>query len=175
MTSSVITPYGLLCFPSIFEARSAVPGQEPRFSIVLLFDEAAQKSREFRAMQDEIVAAAHAKFGPKLPQGLRMPIRDAAEKPEYQGFTPGKVFVSAWTKIRPGIVDNLRNEIFVREDVWPGQMARAYVKPFGYDTSGNKGVSLSLEHVQIVKKDMPRIDGRKAAKEVFGDVPEDVV
>jgi hypothetical protein len=30
-----------------------------------------------------------------------------------------------------------------------------------------------LEHVQIVKKNMPRIDGRKAATAVFGAVADD--
>jgi len=44
MPKSVITPYGMLAFPNLFEARS-VPGtqQEPRFSTILVFDEAAQK------------------------------------------------------------------------------------------------------------------------------------
>jgi len=173
MANSILTPYGMLCFPTVWEAKSAVPGQEPRFSVMLLFDETAQKTPEFLALQNEIVAAANEKFGAKLPPNLRLPIRKAEEKAQYDGFTPGKVFISPWTKQRPGLVDNMRNEILLKEDIWPGQIARAWIRPFGYDTQGNKGVGLMLEHVQIVKKNMPRIDGRKAANQVFGDIPED--
>ena len=44
MAKSVCTPYGVLAFPNLFEPRS-VPGtnQEPRFSTILVFDEAAQR------------------------------------------------------------------------------------------------------------------------------------
>lgn len=173
MANSVVTPGGILAFPTFFEARSAVPGQEPRFSTLILFDEAAQKTKEFKELQDQIVAAIKEKFGAQPPKNLRMPIRDAAEKSEYAGFTDGKVFISAWSKQRPGIVDAMGNEIHAKDDVWAGQLARLYVRPFGYDTSGNKGVGVMLEHVQILKKDLPRTDGRKSAAQVFGKVASD--
>lgn len=177
MASSLITPVGLLCFPNLFEARSPVQGQEARFNCILLFDEAQQRTTEFKALQDEIMVAAREQFGNKLPGNLRMPIRKAEEKQDYEGFEPGKVFISPWSKQRPGLVDGSNQEIHVKDDVWAGQLARAYIRPFGYDTSGNKGVGLMLEHVQIVKKDMPRIDGRKAATAVFGtyaDASDDI-
>lgn len=173
MANSIVTPYGTMCFPTLFEPRSAVPGQEARYSVVLLFDEEMQRTPEFKALQDEIVAAAQEKFGARLPGNLRMPIRKADEKSQYEGFTPGKVFIAPWSKNRPGLVDNMRNEILTKDEVWAGQLARAYIRPFAYDTSGNKGVGLMLEHVQIVKKNMPRIDGRKAATAVFGDVSDE--
>jgi hypothetical protein len=172
MANSLITPTGVLCFPTLFTARAAVPGQEPRFNGILLFDEAAQKTAEFKALQNEIMVAATEKFGAKLPSNLRMPIRNASEKSEYAGFEDGKVFIAPWSKQKPGLVDNNNNEIHVADDVWAGQLARMYIRPFGYDTSGNKGVGLMLEHVQIVKKNMPRIDGRKSATAVFGAVAD---
>jgi hypothetical protein len=174
MPKSVITPYGMLAFPNLFEARS-VPGtnQEPRFSTILVFDEAAQKKPEFKALQDEILAAADEKWPRKTDQkNLRMPIRKSEEKAGVNGFPPGSVFINAWTKNPPGIVDKNRNEILTKAEVWAGQLARAFVRPFAYDTSGNKGVSLMLENVQIVKSDMPRVDGRKSAAESFSDVDE---
>jgi hypothetical protein len=176
MAQSIITPYGIIAFPSLFEAR-VMPNtqQDPRFSLTLIFDEAAQKKPEFKALQDECIAAANERF-PGLKgkfQSLRFPIRKAEEKAEqYAGFEAGSVFISPWTKERPGLVDKNRNEILTKAEVWAGQLARARVRPFAYDTSGNKGVGLMLEHVQIVKSDMPRIDGRKKASEVFSDVTE---
>lgn len=171
MAKSIITPPGLMCFPNLFEPRAAVPGQEPRYNLIILMDEAAQRSREFRELQDEIMVAAQEQFGAKLPANLRMPIRDAAEKSEYGGFEAGKVFISPWTKQKPGLVDNMNAEIFAKDDVWPGQIVRGFVRPFGYDQSGNRGVGLMLEHVQVLKRDMPRIDGRKAASAAFGATP----
>jgi hypothetical protein len=171
MAKSIITPPGIMCFPNLFEARAAVPGQEPRFNLLILIDEAGQRTKEFKELQDEIIAAAHEKFGAKLPSNMRMPVRDAAEKDEYEGFEAGKVFISPWTKQKPGLVDNLNNEIFAKDDIWAGQIVRGYVRPFGYDQSGNKGVGLMLEHVQVLKRDMPRIDGRKSASAAFGATP----
>ena len=104
--------------------------------------------------------------------GLRLPFRDAGEK-EYQGYNDGDMFVSAWTKQKPGLVNAQRSEILDPNDVWPGQLARATIKPFAYNVSGNKGVSFALNNVQIVKRDMPRLDGRKAAEEDFDEVEEE--
>ena len=174
MPKSVVTPYGVLAFPNLFEARS-VPGtnQEPRFSTILVFDEAAQRKPEFKALQDEIIAAAEEKWPKKSDhKNLRWPIRKSEEKEGVNGFTAGTVFINAWTKTRPGVVDRNRNEVLTKAEIWAGQLARAFVRPFAYDTSGNKGVSLMLENVQIVKSDMPRIDGRKSAAESFTDVDE---
>jgi Enterobacter phage Enc34, ssDNA-binding protein len=174
MAKSVCSPYGVLAFPNLFEPRS-VPGtnQEPRFSTILIFDEQAQKKPEFKALQDAIIAAADEKWPRKADQkNLRWPIRKSEEKEGAQGFNPGSVFFNAWTKTQPGIVDRNRNEILTKAEVWAGQLARVFVRPFAYDTSGNKGVSLMLENVQIVKSDMPRIDGRKSASESFTDVTE---
>ena len=177
MANSVISPQGVLAFPTFFEARSAVPGQDPRFSTLLVFDEAAQKTTEFKKLQDAITDAIKEKWGNNPPKGLRLPIRDAEEKSDYAGFTEGKVFISVWSKQRPGVVDNMGNEILAKDDVWAGQLARVSCRPFAYDTSGNKGVGIMLEHVQILKKDMPRTDGRKTASQVFGKVEdlEDVI
>jgi len=177
MAQAINTPYGTLAFPTLFEAR-AVPGSnnEPRFSCTLIFDEAAQKKPEFKALQDEILNAANERFPGNRGnhKALRMPIRKGEEKSEkYQGFDPGTVFISAWTKERPGLVDRNRNEILTKAEVWAGQLARIRVRPFAYDTSGNKGVGLMLEGVQIVKADMPRIDGRKSAAEVFTDIDDE--
>jgi hypothetical protein len=170
-----MTPYGTLAFPNVFEPRAVTPGSEPRFSINLIFDEKQQRDPKFKAIQDAIMEAAHEKFGNKLPPNLRMPIRKAEEKSEYEGFLPGHVFLGAWTKERPGIVDAANNEILTKAEVWAGQLARAFIKPFGYDNSGNKGVSFMLEHIQIVDGEKDRIDGRKKATEVFGAIDSDSI
>jgi hypothetical protein len=101
--------------------------------------------------------------------GMRSPFRPCAEK-QYSGYDiPNGVFISPWTKSKPGLVDAVRNEILTPEDVWAGQLARATVSPFYYFNSGNKGVSFALNNLQIVRADGPRLDGRKKAVDDFDD------
>ena len=174
MAKSLVTPYGTLSFPNLFEAR-AVPNtnQEPQFSTILVFDEQAQKKPEYKALLDAISTVADEKWPRKSDQkNLRMPIRKTDEKDSLSNFPAGSTFINIKSKNAPGIVDRNRNEILTKAEVWAGQLARAFVRPYAYDVSGNKGVALGLENVQIVKSDMPRIDGRKSAAESFTDVTE---
>jgi len=170
--AAIMTPYGLLSFPNLFTPRAPAEGTEPRYSINLVFDEKAQKAPEYIAMQKAVIACAKEEFGDDVNlKGLRLPFRDAGEK-EYAGYNDGDMFVSAWTKQKPGLVNAQRSEILDPSDVWAGQLARATIKPFAYNVSGNKGVSFALNNVQIVKKDMPRLDGRKAAEDDFDEVDD---
>ncbi len=102
-------------------------------------------------------------------QTIRMPFRDTNEK-SYKGYDMvGGKFISPWTKTKPGLVDAQRNEIMVPEDIWAGQLARATVSPFPYNTSGNKGVSFALNNLQICRTDGERLDGRMKAQDEFDD------
>jgi hypothetical protein len=55
------------------------------------------------------------------------------------------------------------------EELWAGQLVRANVTPFAWINSGKKGVSFGLNHIQIIRTDTPRIDGRASAASVFDD------
>lgn len=178
MASGIISPIGVLSFPNLFVAKAAVPGAEPRFSGTLIFNKDAQATPEFKALKAAIKACAEAEFGSKLKdpnfvKKLRNPIRPASEK-SYEGYgEDGAVFISPWTKRRPGIVGPSLQPIDVQDDVWAGQLARMEVSVFAYNTSGNAGVSLGLSNVQVTKRDMPRMDGRSAPDKVFGKVVEE--
>jgi hypothetical protein len=175
---SLMTPTGILSFPNLFVARAAVPGGEPRFSLNLIFNDEAIKTAEYQALRKAVAEAIDGEWGAgkasdaKFVGSLRLPFRKTSEK-EYAGYDQGTVFVHAWTKQKPGLVDARLQDILVPDDVWAGQLARATVRPFAYQQSGNKGVSFALENVQIVKKAMPRLDGRVEAKKAFGAVEGD--
>jgi hypothetical protein len=174
MASTVITPIGILCFANgIWEAKVPQDGGKPRHSATLLFDGSGTGSSAYQELRTAIQEAAADKFGaakaadPQFMRSLRLPLRDASEK-SYTGFDKGEIYIQPWSHARPGVVDIHNNEILaVEADVWSGQLARMTVRPFAYENSGNKGVALSLEHVQIIKKDMPRMDGRQAADKAF--------
>lgn len=197
MAKTVMTPVGILNFPTFFtpQASRQNPAQAPRYSGMLVFDEEATKSTAYANLRAAVMEAVSEKFGDLKAQDqaflrtLRYPFRDASEK-EYTA-PYGTIFISAWSHgyasddterknplTPPGVVDLHGNAIADPNEVYSGQLARFTVRPFAYDSNGNKGVSLGLEHVQIVKKDAERIDGRRSADQAFanagGDADEEL-
>ena len=169
--AALITPVGMLSFPHLYEARAAGPGQEPMFSASILFDSKAQQSPQYLDLRKAAHAVGVTRWGDKMKdpaftRNLRMPFNQAGEK-NYAGYEDGMTYIQARTKSKPGVVDARNQEMLVSDDVWPGQLCRLFVAPFAYDVNGNKGVSFALNHVQIVKQKMPRLDGRKSATEAF--------
>lgn len=165
------TPYGTLAFPHLFQPKPRAEGGEPVFSATIIHSPAQQQSPAYKALQDACIDAARKEWGEKINlREIRMPFRDAAEKSgKYNGFEEGHIFLNPWTKDKPGIVNSLRQDVLLPEEVWAGQLVRFNVTPFAWTNSGKKGVSLALNHVQIIKGDMPRIDGRGSASKVFDD------
>lgn len=173
--SSIRTPIGILSFPVLFSPRPRAPGGEPVYQCSLLFDQQAQKHPDFDALRKAVREAIDEQWGQGKSQDraflgtIRTPFRKCGEK-SYKGYNiPGGLFISPWTKSRPGVVDAQRNEITVPEDIWAGQLARATVAPFAYNQAGNKGVSFALNNLQICRTDGERLDGRTNAKEDFPD------
>ena len=171
MANSVNTPYATLSFPHIFEKRARAEGGEPVYSCALLFSPASQKSPAYKAMQEACIAAAQEKFGAKVPmQSVAMPFRDAGDKADkLAGYNHGDMYINPWSNNKVGVVDAHRNEVLLPEELWAGQMVRANVTAFAWMNSGKKGVSFGLNHIQIIRTDTPRIDGRASASSVFDD------
>lgn len=175
------TPTGMMMFPHLFVPRPVVQGGDPRFSIILVFSPEQQQDPRYAQLRQGVADAIDAKFGAgkcRDANWLRQvkfssPFRDASEKSQYQGFNTGHIFIAPWTKTRPGLVDGRLQSIMAPADVFAGQLARAWVSFYAYQVSGNTGCSLMLENVQVVKSDMPRMDGRQAADKVFDAVNED--
>lgn len=169
------TPYGTLSFPHLFTPRPRSEGGDPVYSCAVIFDPASQRSKEFKAIQDACIAVAKEKFGEKVNiSSLQMPFKDAAEKADkYEGYNEGDVFISPWSKNKPGVVNTRLQDVLVPDEVFAGQLVRANVNPFAWSKSGKRGVSLGLNHLQIVKANAPRIDGRAPANKAFDAIESD--
>lgn len=168
-TTSILTPPGIASFLTLQKPRPVVVGGEPRFSLTLIFDKAAQARPEFKALQVGIDAALKDRWPSKLPPGLRSPFHDGAEKAGvYEGYKAGDIYISPWSKDQPGAVNAQKQDIIDWSEFWAGWLARANVRPFAYDQGGNKGCGLFLDSVQFLRPG-PRLDGRKAASESFPD------
>lgn len=163
----VMTPEFRLSFPALHKPKS-FENQEPKFSIVMLFD---KKKADLSKLKAAVAFAAQEKWGPKekWPKQLRMPFRDGDEKEDMEGYK-GHTYVSASSKQKPGLVDYPnRNPIDESDNkAYAGCYARATLIAFAYDKAGNRGVSFSLQNVQILRDGKP-FSGRKAAEDEFND------
>lgn len=160
------SPVGRLSFPFIFKPRPAEkPGDKEKFSLSLIFDEEAQKTPEWKAITDEVKAVALAKFGVDhkqpdgsvkrvVPKGVRNPIRNGEDK-ELDGYGPGKVFVSATSERKPGVIGGDMLPITDEKGCYAGCYVRASLTVFSYERKDGKGVSLGLRNIQKVRDGEP--------------------
>lgn len=170
-TKAVMTPIGIASFITLKEPRAIVEGNEPRFSITLIFDKAAQNTKQFKELEEAIEQALMQKWPNKAtrPRDLRSPFRDGGEKEGiYEGYKRGDIFINPWSQKKPGVVDINRQDLLDLDDVFAGWTARANVRPFAYDRAGKRGVGLFLDNVQFLREGK-RLDGRKAASESYPD------
>lgn len=161
------TPNGTLSFPQLFSPRARAEGAEPVYSCSILFDSITQQTVEFKALQKACLDVAQEKWGSNIGKGQVMyPFRDGSQK-EYNGYGPGVMYISPWSKQKPGIVGPRLEDILMPDEVYAGQLVRANVTPYAWVNSGKKGVSFALNSLQLVDKTKERIDGRLPANKVF--------
>lgn len=170
------TPEFRASYANVFEPK-AFEGQEAKYSLVMLFD----KKADLKKMRECANNAAAEKWGndkTKWPKNLRMPFRDGNERSDSEGYA-GKLFVSASSKQRPGVImiDPTGNKIQLNKEdgaFYSGCFGKATVIAFAYDVSGNRGVSFALCNL-LKTRDGDPFSGRKSAEDEFdGDDMEGV-
>lgn len=159
-------------YANVFVARAVNEGEDPKYSITMLFDKGDPSLKDLKAAAKAAIAA---KWGANPPKKLRSPFRDGDDPDEDRGEAyKGKVFIYASGKSKPGIVDGStdRNSITSPEEFYSGCFARATVNAFAYDTKGNRGVSFGLNNLQKLG-DGERLDGHTSAEDDFDDYKSD--
>ena len=165
--AQVCTPEFRVSFPAVFQARAAAEGQEPKFSIAMLFP----KTTDLTALKTLVKNTLVEKLGPdqkKWPKGIRLPFRDGAEK-DYDGYQD-TVFCTATSKNRPGLVDQAKQPILEPSEFYGGCYARATIGAFYYDKAGNKGVAFGLRNIQKMRDGEP-FSGCNKPEDDFDAIP----
>lgn len=181
-----MSPKFRVSFPQVFKPKAFKEGQDPKYSIVMLFDKEAQNSEAFKSMKMQAKKAFVRKFGQKVwdeatkddfnwpilhnNQVFKNPFRKGSEKSEkYEGYGDDVIFVTASSKNRPGLVDEKLQDIISEEIFYAGSYARATVNAYEYDTGSNRGVSFGLNNIQKLA-DGDAFSGKVAAKDEFDAV-----
>lgn len=162
----VTTPEFRVSFPSVFQPTS-FEGQDPKYKVNMLFP----KSTDLSAMKALAKKAVEDKWPDKTkrPANLRSPFRDGdTEKPDWDGYQD-MIFVSATSKMKPGVVDQNVQPILSEDEFYAGCWARATVTAFAYSKAGNAGVAFGLQNIQKVRDD-EEFSGRSKAEDDFSPI-----
>lgn len=170
---NLITPPGIGSYVSVLEPKPDPQGKL-KYSLALLIPKS--RSAELDAIRKAIDTVAAAKWGPKAKAILattKYPaIRDGDAKLTQEGepdpIYKGHFYLSIRSDRKPQVLDAKKNEVFTDEDVYSGCLLRCSIALFPYEQSGNKGIGLGLNNVQVLEK-RPRLDGRKAATDEFSE------
>lgn len=164
----IVTPPFRVSFPNVFKPKSNFEGQEPVYSVQMLFP----KGTDLSKMEGAAHKAAVKKWGSDendWPNFKHPTFKDGNEKnlEDYKNMT----VVEARTKLKPGIVDRDKNEILDASEFYAGCWARATLTCYAYTTKGNSGVSFGLSNLQKIKDDKA-FSGRKNAKDDFDEIED---
>ncbi len=180
MSKNLLTPVGRVSFPHLFEPTLNDQGKKS-WSLVLVFDKAAQATDEYKAMVAAVETAASEKFGQKIPSGVKRkslepksgyPFTATAAKEQYFGWAEdGSVMVTLSSRYAPLALDRDKTELLDPEAIYAGCYARASYSCYSYSASGNEGVSFGLRAVQKVK-DGEAIGGSRASANDFDDLDD---
>lgn len=177
-TIKVLTPKFRVSFPNVFTPKAIQEGQEPFYSVQMLFPKEFDNeadAEQFKQMRRAVQKAIVNKWGKdkaKWPANMRLPFRDGTEKEGFDGYGPDVIFVNAKSKMKPGIVDQRRKDIENEDDFYAGCYARATLTTYAYNKMGNIGVAFGLQNLQFMADGEP-FSGRTKASDDF-DVVEGV-
>lgn len=164
---AVMTPEAILSFPALFVARE-YEGQE-KFQATFVFPPGS----DIKELRSAATAVAKEKFGDKLGEMIQQgKFRNPFLNGKDHGYEDGSIVVRTSSKkdSKPGVVDRDGKTVITDPSVmYSGCKVRATIRPFAYDTKGNKGVSFGLQNVQRLGEGK-RLDGRKAVTDEFDAV-----
>lgn len=174
--TKVVTGPVRLSYVHVFEPWSNDPEKEKQYSCTLLIPKTDKTT--LNAIEKARKAAIAAKWGEKVPKGLKFILHDGDddEKVDHEKNPEcaGHMMMSVASKTQPGIVDRQVQPIMDSTEVYSGCYARVSINAFAYDhPQGGKGVSFGLNHI-MKWEDGDFLGGRSRAEDDFADIAEEV-
>jgi len=170
----IVTEPCRLSYPALFEPKpvSKTTPNELKYQAAILIP----KSVSLKPFVDCIKAAMQGKFGKEIKLPARSnPIKNCNEK-ELAGYEEGWHYINSKSGYPPSVVDQKLQDVIDPTRIYAGCWCRFHLQAFAWDHPvGGKGVSFSLNAVQLVRDD-DRLDGRVSSSDAFEaiEVEEDV-
>lgn len=164
-------------YVNAWEPKS-INGGAPKYSVSLIIPKSDTKTIE--KIQAAIQAAYEEGQGKLKGNGksvpalsvLKTPLRDGdAERPDDEAYADS-YFVNANSGTAPGIVDDDRNPIIDRSEVYSGVYGRASINFYAFNSNGNKGIACGLNNLQKIRDGEP-LGGKSRAEDDFATEDDD--
>lgn len=153
--TKVVTGQVRLSYANVHEPRS-IEGSDPKYSASLIIPKS--DTATVKAIQEAIAEATElgkAKWGGKIPTGLKIPLRDGDEdRPDDPAYAES-YFVNANSARKPEIVDLHGNKGLGPDEVYSGCYARVSINFFAFNAAGNRGVGCGLGNIQKIDDGEP--------------------
>lgn len=164
-------------YANVWDAKS-INGGAPKYSVSLIIpkDDAATVNKIKAAIQaayeeGESKLKGIGKTVPPL-KSIKTPLRDGdLERPDDAAYA-NSYFINANSSTAPGIVDEDRQPILERSEVYSGVYGRASVNFYAFNTNGNKGIACGLNNLQKIRDGEP-LGGKSRAEDDFASADDD--
>jgi hypothetical protein len=180
----VVTPKFRVSFPKVFKPEYNKMAKRDEYSVVALFE----KGQDISVLKDAAMKVGKEAWGEnvkKWPKNWKNPFKDQGEREKEidgknvlpDGYVKGAIMVQMKSKNKPGIIGRDKQPIDDPEKFYAGCWARAnvFVSVFEVEDDGvvlNRGISISLNHLQKVADGEP-FSGRRKAEECFEAIEDD--
>lgn len=173
LKKNIVTPPGIGSYVAVLEPKPDPQGKL-KYSLALLIPKS--RAAELKDIQKAINEVAQAKWGTKaeaIMKAAKYPtIRDGDAKVNEEGkvdpIYKGHYYLSLRTDKKPQVWDAKKQPVFTDEDVYSGCLVRCGATLFAYEQSGNRGVALGLNSLQVLEK-RDRLDGRSTDGSEFSE------
>ena len=165
-----------LSYAHLFQPAEDLSGHE-KYSASLIIPKGSNTVSIYKDHVKTLLADPEAKAILKNLSGVDDGLRDGDEKrPDDDAYASILRQREANTDHRPKILDRDRNEIVDPEEVYSGCYVQAVLTLYVYNTSGNKGIGVSLNAIRKIK-DGERLAGTVVSESdwddsLLGDVDE---
>ncbi len=156
MSTKVITGKVRFSYPYLFKPQEALGGGDPKYSVTLLIPKTDTETlgKIKAAMAEARENFCNRNGANALPAKPNHILKDGdGTKDNGDPFGPecaGHYVIKVRSKQKPVIVDEYRNNITDPSKVYGGCNGRAAINFFGYNTAGQKGISATLQSVQVL-------------------------
>lgn len=176
-TKVITGPKTRWSYANVWDPKS-INGGTPKYSVSLIIpksDVATVKKIEAAIQaayeEGESKLKGNSKSVPSL-KVLKTPLRDGdLERPDDAAYADS-YFINANSASAPGIVDEDRQPILERSEVYSGVYGRASINFYAFNSNGNKGIACGLNNLQKIADGEP-LGGKSRAEDDFADDDDD--
>lgn len=148
-------------------------GNDPKYSVSAIIPKGDVTTiNKIKAAIEQVKKESVSVWGGKVPNNLKLPLRDGdTDRPDDEAYA-GCYFFNANSKQKPQVVDNKVEPILDQSEVYSGCYGNISVNFYAYSTNGNKGIAAGLGNIQKIS-DGESLGGRTTAAEDFDTVEVD--